>query len=54
MSAYTFDDLWNEVIGWNDEYTHWLLSKPKWWQFRKRRNWKKAMPPMGGADYDQS
>lgn len=58
MSEYTFYDLWNEIVGWNenvgwkDEYIRWLLSKPKWWQFRKRRKWKKAMPPMGGADHD--
>ena len=51
MSGYTFDDLWNEVMGWNDRYTEWLLSKPKWWQFWKRRKWKKAILSMGGADH---
>lgn len=38
MKLYTWDDLERDI----DEYVAWLKAKPKWWQLRARRLWKKA------------
>ena len=58
---YTFDEMWEELKN-RDEHsrkfytevemlTDWFMSKPHWWQFRKRLAWRKAKPKMGGADH---
>lgn len=54
---YTFDTMWDELKNQNDKfYTYvdmlvdWFMCKPHWWQFRKRRAWRKAVPKFGGAD----
>ena len=40
MKPYTWYDLERDL----EEYCAWLKAKPKWWQVKARRKWKKANP----------
>ena len=56
---HTFDDMWEELKNQNPKFytevellADWLMSRPRWWQFKKRRAWRKAKPKLGGADHE--
>ena len=35
---------WDFLFREYDELTRWLFEKPKWWQFRKMKEWKARDP----------
>ena len=59
---YTFDEMWEELKNQDEQsrkfytevelLTDWFMARPHWWQFRKRKAWKKAMPPINRVEND--